>query len=178
MLVTHAGAQGLEERDINGKTALRYAAEAGHGEVVAFLLGKGAQANTRDNDSATPLMSACDYRHLGVVRMLVQHTGGEGIDSRDRRNGWTALHGAAFWGYGEVVRFLLFAGADPTIMDKRGRTPHKLATPELDGYMKDDEEWRDGRARCVAVFKVSEPTCGGPRGDLSLVCTRQHDQPI
>jgi ankyrin repeat protein len=163
MLVTHTGAhyllgaQGLEERDIHGQTALSYAAEEGHGEVVALLLGKGAQASTRDNNSMTPLMKACDNGHLDVVRMLVQHTGGGALDARDRNKGWTALHGAAYWGHEEMVRLLLFAGADPTVTDNEGRTALDISEEVEDA----DEEWRDDRARCMAVFKVSEPTCGG-----------------
>jgi ankyrin repeat protein len=177
MLITHTGPHGLEDRDTEGKTALRYAAEEGHGEVVAFLLGKGAQASTRDDENVTPLMWACDNGHLGVVRILVQHTGGEGLDTRDDQYGWTTLHGAAFWSYEEVVRFLLVSGADPTITDIEGMTALEVATQE-DEYVGGDEDWRARRARCVAVFKVSEPTYGGLCGDLSLVCTRQHDQPI
>jgi ankyrin repeat protein len=182
MLVMHtraqSGAQGLEQRDLNGKTALRCAAQEGHGEVVAFLLCNGAQASTRDNDNVTPLMSACDDGHLDVVRMLVQHTGWGGLDARDEIHGWTALHRAAFWGRAEVVRFLL-AGADPTITDNKGRTAHELAQEdEEEEYVDMHEALRARRSRCVAVFKVSEPTCGGPCGDLSLVWTRQHDQSI
>jgi ankyrin repeat protein len=177
MLVAHTGAQGLEDRDRSGKTALRCAAGAGHGEVVVFLLSKGAQASTRADDSATPLMWAGIKGHLDVVRMLVQHTGGEGLDIRDEINGWTALHGAADWGHEEVVRFLLFAGADPTITDNKGRTPLDLLQ-QREGHGGMDEEWRARRSRCVPLSKVSEPTCGGPCGDLSLVCTTQHDQSI
>jgi ankyrin repeat protein len=159
MLVTHTGAQGLEDRDIEGRTPLWYAGGEGHGEVVVFLLGKGAQASTSDNHNVTPLRSACDKGHLDMVRMLVQHTGVQGLDARDTRYRWTGLHGAAFWGREEVVRVLLLSGADSTITDNEGRTPLEVATLELDEDTKDgDEEWTDRRARCVAVFKVSEPT--------------------
>jgi hypothetical protein len=175
MLVQHTGGDGLEERDTDGRTALHYAAGGGHGEVVAFLLGKGAQASTRDNRHVTALMEACDNGHLDVVRMLVQHTGGEGLDDRDEIDGWTALHHAVGWNRAEVVRFLLFSGADPTTTDIKGRTPLDISQ---EGAKGGEEEWRARCARCVAVFEVSEPTCGGPCGDLSLVCTRQHDQPI
>jgi ankyrin repeat protein len=154
MLVTHTGAQGLEVRDRDGKTALRCAAEGGHGEVVAFLLGKGAQASTRDDENVTPLMMACDNGHLDVIRMLVQHTGGERLDARDEKNDWTALHGAAFYGHEKVVRFLLFAGADLTIMDKKGRTAHALATLEQPEHVDMHEELWARCARCVALFKV------------------------
>jgi ankyrin repeat protein len=154
MLVAHTEAQGLDDRDIKGGTVLHYAARGGNGEVVAFLLGKGAQASTRDNYNVTPFMVACIKGHLGVVRMLLHHTGGEGLDARDDENGWTALHGAAFLGCEEVVRFLLLSGADPMITDSKGRTPHALATPEQPEHVDMHEELRARCARCVAVFKV------------------------
>jgi ankyrin repeat protein len=174
MLVTHTGAKGLEDRDLDGRTALRYAAAGGHGEVVAFLLEKGAQASTRDDDNVTPLTMACINGHLDVVRMLVQHTGEEGRDDRVETDSWTPLHHATAWGREEVVRFLLMSKADPSITDYEGRTPFDLLQERED----ETESLRACRPQCMAVFKVSEPTCGGPCGDFSLVCTRQHDQSI
>jgi ankyrin repeat protein len=160
MLVTHTGLHGLEDRDLNEKTALHHAAVNGHGEVVAFLLGKGAQASTRDQHKSTPLICACEISGLDVVRMLVQHTGGEGLDARNEDYGWTALHGAAFYGREEVVKFLLLAGADSSITDNEGRTAEEIATQEQYRYQDGYGERRYNCARCVAVFKVSEPTCG------------------
>jgi ankyrin repeat protein len=120
---------------------------------VALLLDKGAHTNSRDDIGMTPLMLACNYGHRGVVKMLVQHMGDQGLDERSDC-GWTALHYAANRGHDEVVRFLLFAGADPTITDSRGRTPRALA--EQNTNM---ERVRARRARCLAVFQVSPLTC-------------------
>jgi ankyrin repeat protein len=134
-----------------GNTALHYAARRGYEEVVVLLLREGAQANTRDNDGMTPLMWACVNGHLGVVKMLVQHMGGQGLDNGDDTR-WRELHFAAYWGHEEVVRFLLLAGADPTITDSRGSTPRALAE------QNDYHQWiREARARCVAVFQVRRP---------------------
>jgi hypothetical protein len=41
------------------------------------------------------------------------------VDSR----GQAALHGAAFWGWDEVVQFLADHGAKLDVKDKQGRTP-------------------------------------------------------
>jgi ankyrin repeat protein len=136
-----------------GSTALHYAATGGYEEVAAFLLDEGAHGNTRNQYGVTPLMVGSVNGHLGVVKMLYQHMQGQGLhDTSDI--GWTALHSAAYYGHEEMVRFMLFAGADPTITDNEGRTPGAVAE-EID----DIERLLEGRARCVAVFQVSPLTC-------------------
>jgi ankyrin repeat protein len=129
-----------------GRTALHWAVDRGCEHVVALLLSKGAQANIRGEHGTTPLMWAAYMGHLGVVRMLVQHMGGLGIDERSYR-GWTALHHAACGGHEEVVRYLLLAGCDPTITAiHTGMTPRAVAQ-------------QYGRQRCVAVFEVRQHMC-------------------
>jgi ankyrin repeat protein len=141
VLVRHMGEDGLKERYAGAKTVLHWAADKGREEVVALLVGMGAQANSRDGLEQTPLMCACENGHMGAVRMLAQHIGGEGLNMRDA-NGRTVLHWAVEEGYHEAVRILLLAGADPTITDNGGRTPRTLA------------EAGEGRAGCVAAFEV------------------------
>jgi ankyrin repeat protein len=136
-----------------GRTALRHAAADGNEAVLALLLDEGAHTNTRDNNGMTPLMWACASGHLGVVKMLVQHMGGQGLEERSNR-GSTALHYAADGGPEEMVRFLLVAGADPTITDSRGRTPRALAE-ENHSIVR----IREGRERCVDMFQVRLLTC-------------------
>jgi ankyrin repeat protein len=140
MLLEHMGEGALQEADAIGRTALHLAASGGHEELTAFLLSEGARANSRDDLEQTPLMWACTKGHLGVVRMLAQHMGEEGLKEQSRE-GKTPLHLAASNGHEKVVRNLLLAGADPTITDNKGRTPLALAE-------------RRERAGCVTAFKV------------------------
>jgi ankyrin repeat protein len=160
MLLQHMGGQAFQEADDIGRTALHWAASRGREEVVALLLGMGAQANSRDIINKTPLMLACEKGHMGVVRMLAQHIGEEGLKERDA-NGRTVLHWAVEEGYHEAVRILLLAGADPTITDNEGRAPRALAEGEVE------------RAGCVAAFEVRKSLVLHPHSDISLfvVCT-------
>jgi ankyrin repeat protein len=140
VLLEHMGGGALQETDAIGRTTLHWAATEGHEEVAALLVGMGAQANSRDATSKTPLMCACEKGHLGVVRMLAQHIGEEGLKEKDA-NGKTVLHWAVEKGYHKAVKLLLLAGADPTITENEGRTPLALAE-------------RRERAGCVAAFEV------------------------
>jgi cytohesin len=120
------GGQELQETDNQGRTAVHWAALEGHTEVVAVLLGKGAQAGIRDDEHSTPLMLAAFRGHLGVVQGLVQHTEGQGLDTTDN-HGRTALHWAVVGGHETVVTFLLTQGAQAINADRSGMTLFMLA---------------------------------------------------
>lgn len=79
--------------------------------MVAFLLGKGARAEKRDSNGNTPLMMACQGGRLGVVQMLLQHRGGQGLEEMGQRD-WTPLDWAMSGGDERTVAFLLSQGAD------------------------------------------------------------------
>jgi ankyrin repeat protein len=161
-LLQHMKGRGLDARDMDGGTALHYAAKKGYEGVVALLLKHGAQANSRDDYNYTPLICASARGHLVVVKILAHHLGGQGLDETDDdeddevvyedQEGNTALHCAAFWGHDQVVRFLLLAGADPTIMDNAGKTPRTSVEEQMRGALVLDES----HAKCVALFEVSK----------------------
>jgi ankyrin repeat protein len=118
VLLHYLGEEGLEETNDYGQTALHYAAFRGHEKMVAFLLSHGADANSRDLNKTTPLMTAC-RGHVGAVRVFLKHMGEQGLHDTDL-TGMTSLHWAADDCNGELVRLLLCAGADPTVKDNRG----------------------------------------------------------
>jgi ankyrin repeat protein len=150
VLLQHMGKQALQETDNEGRTALHYAAYGGHEEIAAFLISQGAQCSSRTaRRGGTPFMWACRQGRLGVVYLLLQHIGPEALQERDV-NGRLALHWACKTGRGEVVRALLIGGADPTVTDRKGRTPRAIAEEEGE----DEEEKKGSRAGCVAAFKV------------------------
>jgi serine/threonine-protein phosphatase 6 regulatory ankyrin repeat subunit B len=126
MLLQHMEGQGLEKTNREGRTALFYAAEKGHGEIVALLLSQRAQVETTDENGVTPLMAAACHGHVGVLKMLLQHMGGQGLDERDHL-GRTALFYAYIGGHEEIVAFLLSQQAQVDITDEDGMNPFMAA---------------------------------------------------
>jgi ankyrin repeat protein len=100
LLLRHVGGQALHQTDDRGRTALHWAALQGHEDIVAFLLGQGAETQSRDLWDRTPLLCGCRRGHLGVVRVLARHMGEDGLKEKDA-NGRTVLHWAVEKGYHE-----------------------------------------------------------------------------
>lgn len=90
-------------RDSKGRTALHLAARDGHGEMVKYLLSKGA-LQLADQADETPLHLAAERGHATVVECLI----GNGLAYHSRLGGpRTPLHIAAQQGQEEVVEVLL-----------------------------------------------------------------------
>jgi ankyrin repeat protein len=107
-------------------TALHHAADEGHEEVVSILLSRGADSSRRSFTGLTALIIASRCGRLGIVRQLLQHTAGRGLDERDY-HARTALWWACGRAHVEVARFLLLAGANHTIAGNDGLTPRQAA---------------------------------------------------
>jgi ankyrin repeat protein len=103
------GGAHVDEKDEYGKTALMWASEFGHTEVVRLLLEKGALLDEKDERRGwTALMQASYKGHTEVVRLLLDK--GALVDEKDE-GGYTALMRANANGHTEVVRLLLDKGA-------------------------------------------------------------------
>jgi len=91
-------------RDRNGWSAIPWAAEEGHEDIVRLLLDAGADANSVSSYGTSPLHCAANGGKMNIVGLLIQY----GADPlRTTCHGWTPLHHAAYMGHAHIVQFLL-----------------------------------------------------------------------
>lgn len=117
LLAEPGAAQWIDTIDTTGMTALLYAADAADAVAVGHLLDAGADPLWRDRSSPAsrgPIHIAAANGDIPVIQVLLDH--GVDVDTLDGAGGH-ALLWAAYKGQLETARFLLEAGADPTIVD-------------------------------------------------------------
>ena len=118
-----------------GTTPLLRAAKAGDVAVMKILLAKGADPKLTTRNGINPLMAAAGLGTkeedttgrrktqadaIEAIKLCLD--AGVDVNAVDSR-GQTALHGAAFQGFDDVVQFLATHGAKLDIKDKQGKTP-------------------------------------------------------
>lgn len=117
----------VDRLDEKHRSALHYAAEAGHLETCKALLHSGADPNVRSGElvkdgdlrrdwywdpGETPLILVVGQGHVAVAELLLEC----GADVRlQTRWGWTALHSAACSDDPQAIELLLTHGADPDV---------------------------------------------------------------
>ncbi len=109
----------FEAFDVNGYTALIWAATKGHTEVVKALIEAGANLNAQDKNGYTALIWATREGRAEVVEALIDAKAD--LNAQDYE-GKTALILAARKGRTEVVKALIEAEADLNAQDKNGYT--------------------------------------------------------
>jgi ankyrin repeat protein len=122
--------------DVEGATPYLRAAMAGDLAAMKLLVARGANPNIATKSADTPLMAAAGvgwaaywtsnapYSRLDAVKFCLDH--GAVVDAKDAK-GYSALHGAAFRGDSEMVKFLIAKGADVHAKTKDGDTVADLA---------------------------------------------------
>ena len=96
-----------ESKDSYIRTALSYAAEKGHDEVVKLLLEKDdIDLNFEDISGRTALFYAARKGHDAVVKLLLEKNGTD-LNLKDILSGQTVLSYAAENGHDTVVKLLL-----------------------------------------------------------------------
>jgi len=131
--------RGADQLLATGTTPLLRAAKAADIPAMELLLKHGANPGLPTARGITPLMAAAGNgsaridtrgRHksqeqsIEAVKLLLAH----GMDINQRDNtGQTALHGAAMWGWNDVIGTLVANNVDLTLKDARGRTAADVA---------------------------------------------------
>jgi ankyrin repeat protein len=108
------GAELDAQHPISKQTALMGAVLAGNDRIVAYLLGRGADAGVPEKDGYTPMHGAGFQGRAAVARALLAH--GISPAGTPHRDGFLPIHRAC-WGaeqrHADTVRALLEAGTDP-----------------------------------------------------------------
>jgi ankyrin repeat protein len=87
----------------SGWTALHFAAQNGHHEVISVLLSAGAEVDSKDKSAPTTEKTALKFKYHSLMFF---------------RNGGTALHKAVKNGHFDSCRLLVEARADLSLRDR------------------------------------------------------------
>ncbi|XP_036374357.1 ankyrin repeat and SOCS box protein 15-like [Megalops cyprinoides] len=114
----------LEEKTMEGETALTLAAQAGLVENVKALLDKGASPHNTNDKNESPLLLAVRMGLYAMASILIISGALVGQICLKK---WTAMHEAAKVGCSDIMMLLLRNGARVTERDRHGATPLGIA---------------------------------------------------
>lgn len=123
--------------DEEGKSNLYHAAEAGHVDIVYYLIQRGAE-NYGSHDGNVPLQVAVKKGHMKIVQILAEKFPDDINRKNPLRTTWqhrfpdkintqTPLIIAAQHNWLDIASYLLSIGADPLIKSKDDETAYNIA---------------------------------------------------
>jgi hypothetical protein len=130
-----------------GATPLLRAAKAGDVPAIKLLLAHGANPNLPNIFGTTPIMAAAglssneidtrgrfktEQEAVDTINLLAK--AGADMNAHEARSGQTALHGAALWGWNDVVKALVANNASLDAKDNKGMTPLDSAMGRAGGH--------------------------------------------
>lgn len=114
----------VDQYDMMERTLLMHAAAHGSNDVFQFLVEKEAALHLKDMENQTALTFAAGHPNGCNMIPLLCHCG---VDlNTQTRNGTTALMISAEKGYFKNVLPLLIAGADPSLVNEKGKSAAQL----------------------------------------------------
>lgn len=131
----------IQAEGTNGCSALHVAATAEQTGVILVLLARGAKTEAKDVWGLTPLHHVAGDGKLRVVQMLAVR--GEADVNATDNEGNTPLHSAVIGdnlgveGIVDVIKILLFRGADKMVKESSGYVPAELSRgPNREAILK------------------------------------------
>ena len=114
--------------DSTGCTALHYACQSGHSNMVQLFVARNGACNRESKENWTPLMLAVNHGHFECVKAILKHPRIQ-INKMTRGKG-TALHLACRKGYSNIAEVLIENNASMTIEDQAGMIPLQVASTQ------------------------------------------------
>jgi ankyrin repeat protein len=188
--------RGCDTMLVTGTTPLLRAAKTFDTAAIELLIDHDANVDLPNDGGITPLMAAaglgsveCDPRGYGpgiphylapdteqksIAALKLLLDAGADIDARTlsgragaRSAGRTALFGAAFWGWNDVVDYLVEHGAKVDVAERGGLTPVDAAMGRAGGHGRGStiEAYEDTAARLRELCEQQEDCdLSRPRG--------------
>ena len=144
---------GIDDTDLDGRTALSWAASRGDGEAVKVLLKYHANPNVECRKCISPLQYACQTNTTSCIKPLL-----DAGAAPNHANAWKyrPLHYVALYQDDErLVNLLVKFGAFLDARDDYERTP--LARASTNGRAKSAAALLDGGADIDAVDAAGDP---------------------
>jgi len=124
-LLIDSGKIDINQRDVNGYSALTQAVTNGHFNIVRMLIATGADVGTLTTEENSLLMLAVLSKNQGVVEFLLTRE----IDVNARNGvGDTALMLAASTAQNRMIEMLINAGADLHLRNNEELNAFQIAT--------------------------------------------------
>lgn len=145
------GGAKLNIQNVDGRTALFWAAYEYYPNCVAALVDAGADPNIADRHHQTALIRSANGRGLELKKLLAAHADVNVQDS----DGVTALMQATAWHNVANVKALIQAGADVNLENKNGETA--LIKAGQRGWLDLVDILQQAGAKKTKVFLPKEP---------------------
>ncbi len=171
--------------DKKGATPFWRAAMATDVGAMKILLAAGADPKITSAEGVTPLMVAAGLGWganasrtvpsgwLPAVQFLVKETGAD-VNAKDTYN-YTALHGAAYRGDNDVVKYLVSKGATLDVRSKQGQTVTDMANgPMVNAHLPIDHPDTIALLESLGAPPPEVPVAGAPKqGRAAAVVTKK-----